>query len=441
MTEVLRVNYRAAASGSEQLTWGQRVIWQAVEGYLPGEAARSMAITVPVPEGTARAVVLDAVRNLVLRYEALRTTVRRGPDGPRQDVAAAGTVDVRLVEAGADPAATLVEVAAAAGAIHFAVDRPPVAVVLVQSAGAPVTVVLGLSHFAVDAWGAGLLGQALGASLAGRDLGPVPQQPRDRARWERSADGRRAASAGVRHWRAQLAGCPPSAFPMLTGPVDRRPRAQSELRSSALPDALSAVTARLRLTPSSAVLAALALVLAARSGTDRPHPFGCLVTVGHRFPPLGRDYVGTAVQHAPVVFDVDPDSFAATGRAALPAVLAAARYGQADPDETARVAQEVARERGIRWLWATVNVVGRPGRPMSVAPPDGFHERPSGEAGGGPFELEVFDGVLRVAADPAVLPRAAVEPLLRAVMTVLVDAAAGADPTATGLGAAAADTR
>jgi hypothetical protein len=412
-----RVSFAGATAGTEVLTWGQQVVWQAVDAYVPGEQARSLAVAVPAPADLPVQDMSEAVRALVVRHEPLRTTFRSQPDGPVQDVAGAGTITVVRIEGGAG---ALADAVARAGTLHFPLDRPLVDIAFIEEHDVAPAVVLGLSHLAVDAWGAQVVAHDLDRLLRGRQLDPVSLQPRQRARWERSPDGRRLSDRGITHWQRALATYPATPIPGVR-PTGARPRVRGVLRVAALPVALAATASVMRLTPPSAVLAALALVLAARAGTDQPYRFGCRLTVGHRFPPLPADYAGTAVQHAPLVFDVHPHSFAATARAALPALLAASRHTQADPVATGAVADEVARDRGLRWDWVEVNVVSRPGR-RGAGGPDGFTPLPTGEAGG-PLELEVVGDALQVAADPAVLAPGELEPLLRAVAAVLLDAA------------------
>jgi hypothetical protein len=40
------VEFAAASAGVERLTWGQGVIWRAVEEYVPGDEPRSLAFAV-----------------------------------------------------------------------------------------------------------------------------------------------------------------------------------------------------------------------------------------------------------------------------------------------------------------------------------------------------------------------------------------------------------
>jgi hypothetical protein len=424
---VLTLPYGGLPGGVERLTWGQKVLWRAVEAYVPGEAARSLAVSVPVPEGATGDDVAEAVRATVLRYETLRTTFRATPGGAVQEVAGGGRVELALLDAGADdlPAAFRQTVRSAA-AIHFPVDAAQLQVSVLRCAGRPRVVVVGMSHLAVDAWGAQVVAGALGALLSGQEPGPArPYQPRHRVRWEGSEQGREAAAATVRHWREQLASCPPS----LLAPLRRRsPRLQAVLHSATLPESLAALATRLRVTPPSCLLAALALALAAQQDQRTTHRFGCLATVGHRFPPLPPDYVGTAVHHSPVVFAVHPNSFPATARSAMPALLAAVRHAQADPDGIAAVLGEVQRRRRVAFEWVTVNIASRPGAPPpALDAADDVEHLPTGEAGSGPMELELLGGDLRVAVDPAALPRGQIGPFLRDVEGVLRAAALATD--------------
>jgi hypothetical protein len=430
------IDFSGASAGVERLTWGQRVIWQAVEAYLPGDEPRCSALAVDVPEGAGRAEVLAAVRELVLRHEGLRTTFRRDAVGePMQVVAGAGRIPVELSsDAGLDRGAAWQRMRRT----HFPEDGWPLRVLLVEQAGRPCVLAVGFSHLAVDQWSAELLSRELVMLLQGLPAGRPDRQPREQARYERSAAGQRALAASLRHWREQLAGSPQT---MLIGPPrpkDRSPRQRAVLRSTSLTGALEMLARGSRVTPAAALLAALSFVLSARVSDHEPPRFACLLTVGHRVRPELRNYVGTTVHHAPVCFPIDADSLVRTARAAMPAVLAATRYGQADPTAVERLVRETAAQRGVHMEWVVVNVLGR-GRPTTGGrgwadgwQPSELEWLPTVEPGRSPCELEVVQfgdiPTLELAADPAVVPLEQFEPVLRGLELLLGRAAGGADP-------------
>jgi hypothetical protein len=430
------IDFSGASEGVERLTWGQRVIWQAVEAYLPGDEPRCSALAVDVPEGAGRAEVLAAVRELVLRHEGLRTTFQRDAAGePMQVVAGAGRIPVELSsDAGLDRGAAWARMRRT----HFPEDGWPLRTLLVERAGRPCVLAVGFSHLAVDEWSAGLLARELATLLQGLPAGPPRRQPREQARYERSAAGQRALAASLRHWREQLAGSPQT---MLIGPArpnDRSPRQRAVLRSASLTAALAMLARGSRVTPAAALLAALSFVLAARVSDHQPSRFSCLLTVGHRVRPELRDYVGTTVHHAPACFPIDAGSLIRTARAAMPAVLAATRYGQADSEAVEQLVRETAAQRGVHMEWVVVNVLAR-GRPAGgrAWAPDGWQPAelewlPTVEPGRSPCELELVQfgelTTLELSADPVVVPVEQFEPLLRGLELLLGRAAGGADP-------------
>jgi hypothetical protein len=447
VVDQLTVEFDGASRGAERLTCGQRVIWRTIEEYVPGDEPRSLAFAVDIPHGIGRAAVLAAVRELLVRNETLRTTYRRDAAGkPVQVVAGSGRIAIHVDEvADADLPRRRTQVWRRLSRIHFEVDEQQLRASLIESDGRPRVLVVGLSHLAVDMWSVSRLARQLDRLLRGRPAGPMARQPREQARHERSDAGRRATERNLRYWREQVASCPQTLLPRPRRQEGRRPRRRAVLRSVALGGALDRLTRTHRLSPPSVLLAALAFVLAARADDHDRHRFSCLLTVGHRFDPALRDYIGTTVQHALASFEVEPASMVRTARAALPGVLAAARYSQADPTEIARLMERVAADRGIHPEWVVVNVSGRmPGvgdaaedRGVSSiehdAPASLVEELPSVEPGLGPCELEVVTagGVtgLELAVDPAVVPPPDVEPTVRGLERLLLDAARGADPT------------
>jgi len=447
VVEQLTVEFDGASCGVERLTWGQRVIWQAIEEFVPGDEPRSLAFAVDIPHGIGRAAVLAAVRELLMRHEALRTTYQRDAAGkPVQIVAGSGRIAIHVDEvADVDVPRRRTEVWRRLSRIHFAADGEQLRASLIESAGRPRVLLVGLSHIAVDMWSVSRLAGQLNRLLRGQPAGPTARQPREQARHERSDAGRRIAERNLRYWREQIASSPQTLLPRPHRQAGRWPRRRAVLRSVALGGALDRLTRTYRLSPPSVLLAALAFVLAARADDHDRHRFSCLLTVGHRFDPAMRDYIGTTVQHALASFEVEPESMVRTARAALPGVLAAARYSQADPTEIARLIERVAADRGIRPEWVVVNVPGRmpavgaaaEDRGVSSiehdAPASPVEELPNVEPGLGPCELEVVTagGVtgLELAVDPAVMPPADVEPALRGLERLLLDAARGSDPT------------
>lgn len=440
VTDRCAVELAAASAGVERLTWGQGVIWQAVQDYVPGDEPRSLAFAVEVPAGVDRAAVLGALRELLVRNETLRTTYRRGEDGePVQVVAGCGRIEVDVEEVdGTDLARRRAALWQRLNRVHFTADGWPLRIGVLEAGGRPRVIAVGLSHLAVDLWSLPRLAGQLDRLLHGRPVGPPARQPREQARHERSAAGRGAGEAGLRYWQAQLTSCPQTMLPGPRRQAGRSPRSRAVLYSPPLAATLGRLARVHRLTPASLLLAATAFVLAARRGEADRHRFTCLTTVGHRFDPALRDYVGTTAQHAPVSFEVDPDSLLRTARAALPALLAAGRYSQADPVAVARLTARVAADRGIALDWLVVNVHGHePVTGSANAAPDPgrtdvFDWLPSVEPGIAPWELEVRLagglGTLELAVDPAVVAPADVEPTLRGLVRLL-DPAVGPDPT------------
>ncbi|MFC7649505.1 condensation domain-containing protein [Streptosporangium lutulentum] len=196
------VEFTGARGGEARLTWGQQALWRLTRWLDDGDPYFNLPWSLPVYGRRDLGAVLRALRGLVERHEALRTTYEEVPGGPVQRVAREGRFTVEVFEAGeARPLAAARELSAelAAKGFDYATE-PPLRCAVVTGDGRPRAVAFALSHLAVDGWSLNVLATEWRGLLAGEELPAPVWQPLDQAAFE--GEGR-APSGG--------AGAPPLA--------------------------------------------------------------------------------------------------------------------------------------------------------------------------------------------------------------------------------------
>ncbi|WTL43873.1 condensation domain-containing protein [Streptomyces brevispora] len=288
----------------------------------------------PVPAGTAPEQILDALRALVVRHEALRTTFPEPADGtPRtQVVSAEGDFTVRVVDHegfGAEPARYAETVARQARAGRFRLDRDfPLRITLLTLRGAPAFVSLSSSHAVTDGSALAVLREEWLGLLAGVELPPVEAlTPLDLAAEEAAPAGLRRSAASLRYWKSIIGTGPQEMFaePRATRTDGQQP--QLTLRSLRGARALAQVAKRTGSPSPTVLLTAWCTLVAHRAGQST-----CVAAAplsNRSRPGLARS-VNTLSQDALLSLDVRGPSFDAVLRKAWGAALSAYRHSQFD---------------------------------------------------------------------------------------------------------------
>ncbi|MBN9735015.1 non-ribosomal peptide synthetase [Pseudonocardia sp. P1] len=207
-------------------SYGQQSLWFA--DRMGGPEGRYVVPIVVRLTGTLDEPALQAaLRDVVLRHEALRTVLREGDGRLLQEVLDPADVPARVAVAvedlvGAAPAAVEDRVAAVVRSrFDLASELPVRAVLLRTGAGADPEwrFVVAVHHHAVDEWSLPSLLSDLSAAYRARVAGaepgwaPLPVQYADHALWQRAHLGRPDDEGSVlaghlRYWRDALDGAP-----------------------------------------------------------------------------------------------------------------------------------------------------------------------------------------------------------------------------------------
>ena len=178
MTDQLKVDFVAADDGTYPMTWGQRTIWKAISAYGDASSYFNIKLVVDLPADPApgQAAVVEAVRRLVERNQALRTHFRDGPEGPVQQIEQSGTFIIRVFHSTLDSSRACAQaVAAELAAVSFRYDTEwAVRIALVCAGPVPRHAVFVVSHVTADGGGCQALIEDLLALLRASSDGSGP---------------------------------------------------------------------------------------------------------------------------------------------------------------------------------------------------------------------------------------------------------------------------
>jgi hypothetical protein len=435
------------------LTWGQRGIWDAMHRNPTSRFNLIYDVALP-PDGVGATAVLtqtavaDAVARVVSRHEALRTQIREVAGEPRQYVAPAGRLLLRLVDC--DPSAvarTVQELRSTSYQRDFAHDTElPLRICVVAAGGALRRMVFCFNHLTVDEGAAQIVMADVQALLRSGTFASLPApQPLDLAREEQDS-GRPVTQRAVRYWREQLRRVPPTMFRPF-GPA-HDPRSQSAaLHSPALNAAARGLAARHGVSPTNILLAATATMIGAWTG----HRTSVLsVIVNNRFRPRYRYVVDNLQKLGLFALDLDDSlTFDEIVPLAWAAALQTYRYAYYDQRALDAASAQVRAERGVEVNpFSCFNGTGNiaevaPAAPLATGPPlDSGPSLAAGQPGESTlrwvpnpsqvrcrFCLRVVgtgaNQRVRLRADTAYLPPAHIERFLYGLESLVVEAVAG----------------
>ena len=340
--------YELAFGGCEAadypLTWAQRWVYDRIRGTRERPAMLNVPYAATLPDGLRLPDVLDAIRRVVERHEALRARFYAAGGSPRQAVAGAGRLDVAVYDAPADRVDELGKrVVADLIARPYGADELPLRIAVLTTDGRPAVVALALSHLAADALSAWLVTEEIAA--LSRDPSaerPSAWQLGELLAYERGPRGARQAERAAEHWRDQIRRAPNTALP-IRGAASRFAAWEMVLESAAVSAAALRLGERYQVDEPSAILAAYCMVAGSVAGRD----FSTLsIASANRTRPQARATVGNLFQYAPATVRAT-GSLREVVSSAQRGLLTAYRFGHYDPALAAEVREQVRYERGV----------------------------------------------------------------------------------------------
>ncbi|MFJ3217700.1 condensation domain-containing protein [Kitasatospora sp. NPDC086801] len=437
--QLLEIAFSSGRAGSGPATWGQQAIWDAVSRLAPADAPRyNIAAAAPLDPGLPLPVLLDGLEQLLHLHDSLHTRLVPGDGGRlRQVVDAEGRleVQVRRCTEGSDPVETGARLHQELTALPFdTAAQWPIRVGVVEAGGSARYVSLVLSHTAVDGTGMNRLVADLTALCQGTSpdelamIREPAQQPLEEAEFQASERGRRRDEGARKQFLRKLRLAPARLFPRPGEPAT--PSAgfpNAVLRSPALPRAVERVAAAHRVTSSSVLLAATAAMTARLSGSAEAV---LNVVVSNRFLPELTNavsvVVGDGLFHLPDATAEFSDIVRRTNAAAIGAYRHAyydklrleAEIGQLTA-EGVPLADRSCVFNDTRELVPASPGTGTGDDRTTLTWPVEFEPRP-----GLTYALDALQSPdalsLTMTADPAVLPRPAMERFLYGIEELIL---------------------
>ncbi|MGC5011954.1 condensation domain-containing protein [Streptosporangium sp. DT93] len=372
------VEFAGTRGGEAPFTWGQLAFWRLARWLDDDDPFYNMSWVLPVYGRRDLEAVLSALRALVERHEALRTTFAQTPGGLLQRVAERGEFTVEVFDTNVKPLAAARDLAAAMAATAFDhTAELPFRAAVVTVDGRPRMVAFAFCHLAVDGGSLDVLARDWRSLLAGNEPpGPV-WQPMDQAVFEQEGAGATRGERALRYWRTHLERVPRTMFdfPRTTPEEPRFIRLGME--SAAVAAAAEALAARWSVSTSTVLTTAGAVLLSVLTGHD---PMVMQLVVANRHDPRVAGMAGTSAQDGLFVLDLPEGTFADATRAGHRQALAAYRHAQYDAYRMMALREEIGRERGgpmdlsayfndARTItdWPHLPAVDPPGDPAAIA--------------------------------------------------------------------------
>jgi amino acid adenylation domain-containing protein len=246
---------RFSRAGGVPLSFAQERLWF-LDRLAPGSPAYNMPATIRLDGDVDVVALARSLTEVVRRHEALRTTLRSGPEGPRQHVSPPSPLALPLVDlAGLPPVgrrAELGRLAAEEARLPFDLARGPlIRITLCRMASREQILLANLHHAVADGWSVDVLIREVTTLLAAFSRGlpsPLPElswQYADFTLWQRQRLAGAALDEPLAWWREQLRGAPAELSLPFDLPPDPLPDASGRRHALVLPPGLGRALHRL----------------------------------------------------------------------------------------------------------------------------------------------------------------------------------------------------
>ena len=368
MAEHVLIGFAGEGSGRGELTWGQRGVWRSI--VADGEA-KTLGGMVAVPPGATVDTVVESLRFVLNRHQALRTRLEFGPDGRvGQVVSAAGELPLEVVDvpAGEDAGAVAQQVLTRYERTPYDYERDwPLRAAAIRQDGRVTHSVAVYLHTSLDAQGLTVLIRDLGGFLTGAEPEPVTAlQPLELAAREAGPGAQRQSRASLQHMESVLRAVPATPWPPTGADTDEHDTVH--YWSPRLAMAVAAAAARHGIDSSPILLGAYALSLARETGVS---PVAAQLAVSNRFRPRMGDSVAPLAQVAPCLVDVADTTVGELVGRAWRGAMSAYKHAYYDPAGRTELVDRLREDCGEQVvLFVFFNDRRTPGQQPAPAEPD-----------------------------------------------------------------------
>lgn len=304
---------------------------------------------VDLPEGTTVGRAVEAIVQLVLRHEVLRTHWEAGEEEPSQTVLAEGTVNVLVVsvpDGDVRKAAEERTVAQASEKLPGS-DGMPGRFTVFTRGDAAVCVGVVITHQAVDGWSMRVVDRELRVLASCGDIDAEPWQPGDQVGIERAPGGVARSKGALRYWERNLERAPATMFGLSPQGVADDPErfVRLGMDSPALAIAATLLADHCRTSVSTVLLAATAAVVGRFA--QRNSVVMQLIAF-NRVDPRTDAMVGSMTENALFTVDVGGVDFTTLVANTHERAILAYQHARYHPVDLDDLLDRVAERRGAR---------------------------------------------------------------------------------------------
>ena len=337
----LTVRVTDARRATTAATWGQVSVreWHGTASVIHGWAF-------PLPDGCVLDDVTRAIACILRRHDAMRTLFRDENGTLAQVVTGDGQLVIDIFQASEEEAREVADaISRRLSATPFdEATEWPVRMAIVSVGESPRYLALRCNRSVIDGRSLNLIAQELLQACEGQEAGALPVwQAVEEATYERSAAGKAVSDRAVGHWRAELAGAPPTMFDFPVFPPEQLRFTRLRMDSPAVERALQIIRSRSRFSSSALLLAAVNVVLSQYTG----HPEVTMsMVVGNRMTSDRREMVGTLSSAGLFHLDLTGLTFSQVVRRTFGASGKGHQFGFCDPDAIAVLRDEMSLAHG-----------------------------------------------------------------------------------------------
>jgi hypothetical protein len=287
--------------------------------------------TCELPGGCTRAAVIGGIAHVLWRYDVLRTLFTGTEQDLRQVVQGSGRMAVPVYRASGGEAGEIAgQIASELAGRPFENDREwPARFAIVEDGDVPAYVVMATDRLAFDGHGVAAVEEDMVKACLGDADTSLPQwQPLDEAAYEQSPEGQAQNERALGYWRTTLQQAPGSLFDFPVFPAGPMRYCHLQVKSAGMTHAMRMLRRSSRLSASSLIISAAAVVLGQYSGHQE---IVMRMVAGNRLGRARKNMVATLTSEGVFLLNLAGLPFSQIARNAFRASGSANQFAFCDP--------------------------------------------------------------------------------------------------------------